>query len=125
MPVSRAQAWEHLERVTEWPSWAHHISSIELEPEGALSTATKGVIRLKGGMRSTFRMTSLEPPDHWLWSGKFLWLTVHYDHVFEELAANTTRIRFVVEVQGAAPVPWDACSAPSMHAIWTARFPIW
>lgn len=99
-PVSRARAWEHLERVAQWPSWARHIASVELEPAGELTPATTGVIRLKGGVRSTFRMEHLEPPDRWLWTGRFLWLHVDYDHVFEELAPDATRIRFVVEVRG-------------------------
>ena len=98
--LERSRAWEHLERIEAWPSWARHISSIELDPPGALTGATSGVIRLKGGVRSTFRMTRLEPPDRWLWVGDFLWLTVHYDHVFEEFGPNSTRIRFVVEVEG-------------------------
>jgi hypothetical protein len=46
-------------------------------------------------------MTRLEPPDRWLWVGSFLWLTVRYDHVLEALAPDSTRIRFVVEVEGA------------------------
>lgn len=100
--VPRDRAWEHLERVESWPRWARHIVSVETDPPGALTSSTVGVIRLKGGLRSTFRMRHLDPPHHWLWIGGFLWLTVRYDHTFEELDADSTRIRFDVEVHGPA-----------------------
>jgi hypothetical protein len=99
--LARNQAWDHLARVESWPSWAGHISSIHLDPPGTLTPETAGVIRLRGGVRSTFRMRLLEPPDRWLWVGNFLWLSVRYDHVFEEIVPDSTRIRFLVEVEGA------------------------
>ena len=98
--LDRTRAWDHLARVEEWPSWARHIRSVTLDPPGELTPATAGTIRLRGGIRSTFRMVRLDPPDGWLWVGGFLWLTVRYDHVFEELDGCRTRIRFVVEVEG-------------------------
>jgi len=98
--VPAARAWAHLARVERWPSWAGHIRSVTLEPPGELSPRTTGVIRLAGGMRSTFRMTRLDPPRSWLWTGRFLWLTVHYDHRFEPLTPERTRVQFVVEVTG-------------------------
>ena len=97
--LDRARAWDHLARVEEWPSWARHIRSVTLEPPGKLTAETAGTIRLRGGIRSTFRMHRLDPPRGWMWVGGFLWLTVRYDHVFEELE-DCTRIHFVVDVEG-------------------------
>ncbi len=93
-------AWEHLARVEAWPSWARHIRSVELRPPGSLGPASAGSIRLTNGIRSTFVMTELEAGKHWKWAGPFLWLTVHYDHVFERIGASETEIRFVLDGEG-------------------------
>jgi hypothetical protein len=37
-PVSPVVAWDHLARVTDWPSWAPHIRRIEIDPPGALGS---------------------------------------------------------------------------------------
>jgi hypothetical protein len=95
-----AAAWDHLARVEAWPSWARHIRQIRLDPPGPLTAGSRGVIRLKGGIRSTFRMTELDPPRSWKWAGPFLWVTVHYDHRFEPAGERRTRLVFVVEAEG-------------------------
>ena len=100
--VDRTTAWNHLARVEHWPGWARHIRSIQLDPPGELGPETRGTIRLTNGVRSMFRMLTLSPPDRWLWTGGFLWLRVDYDHVFEELGPERTRIRFLVDISGFA-----------------------
>lgn len=37
---------------------------------------------------------------NWKWSGPFLWLTVHYDHRFDVVIANGTKMTWVVEAEG-------------------------
>lgn len=99
----REAVWTHLARVPEWPSWARHIRSIELDPPGlpeVIGPTTRGVIDLKGGPKAAFQMQTYEPPDRWLWVGDFLWLRVEYDHFFEALTETRTRVRFVVDVHG-------------------------
>ena len=51
-------------------------------------------------MKSAFRMTEFNPPRNWKWVGPFLWATVHYDHQFEALDAEHTRLIFIVEATG-------------------------
>ncbi len=101
--VAMEQAWTHLERVEEWPSWARHIRSIRLSPPGALTADTSGVIRLTNGVRSTFRMEALEEIEggrRWSWAGPFLGVTVHYDHRFTRLGPARTEIAFVLDGEG-------------------------
>ncbi len=98
--ASRDRCWEHLSRIEAWPSWARHIRSIDVSPPGALTDGTRGLIRLRNGVRSSFRMTELRPGEHWLWEGAFLWLRVRYDHAFEPVSPERTRIRFRVDVDG-------------------------
>src|SRR5262245_20114404 len=90
--VPAATAWDHLARVEQWPSWAKHIKRATLDPPGSLTPASTGSFRLSGGMRSTFRMQVHEPPDHWVWVGRFASLTVHYDHQFEPVDNQHTRL---------------------------------
>jgi hypothetical protein len=95
-----ARAWEHLARPSEWPSWAKHIASVEMTPPGAITPTSAGVIRLSNGIRSRFAMTSIVPGERWTWEGGFLWMHVVYDHAFDAIAPDRTRIRFDVAVTG-------------------------
>jgi hypothetical protein len=99
-PVSPVVAWDHLARVTDWPSWAPHIRRIEIDPPGALGPASRGAIHLRAAPTTTFRMVSFDPPHAWAWEGPLLTLTIHYDHRFEALPDGTTRISFVVSAGG-------------------------
>jgi Polyketide cyclase / dehydrase and lipid transport len=87
-----AAAWAHLARVEEWPRWAPHITRVDLTPPGPLTPASRGVLHLRPGMTSTFRVTEFRPPHAWRWVGPFLWLTVDYDHRFEALRARRTQL---------------------------------
>ena len=98
--VSSERAWQHLERVEAWPSWASHITRVELTPPGALTAASAGHIELKNGMRSTFVMERLEPPHRWMWQGAFLWMTIHYDHQFHAVGDGACEIVFIFDGQG-------------------------
>jgi hypothetical protein len=98
--ASVERAWSHLADVPRWPSWARHIRRIDLTPAGPLTARTEGVLRLTNGVRSTFRMTELNPGVNWRWTGAFLWLTVDYDHRFHPVAADRSEIEFVIDGSG-------------------------
>ena len=69
-------------------------------PRGKLGLHSSGIIHLKNGMKSTFRMTEFNPHRNWKWVGPFLWLTIHYDHCFESMNSDQTKVRFVLEASG-------------------------
>ena len=94
------KAWQHLARVEQWPSWAKHIKQVEVQPPGALGPESTGRFLLTSGLKPVFRMTEFNPYRHWKWIGGFLWLTVYYDHLFEELSSTQTRLIFVIEASG-------------------------
>jgi len=98
--TSAEQAWAHLQNVEEWPSWARHIRRITLNPRGPLTAKSEGVIYLTNGLRSTFRMEEINPICNWRWGGSFLWLAVHYDHRFEPLSKEDSKITFTIDVEG-------------------------
>jgi hypothetical protein len=98
--VPLQKAWEHLARIEQWPSWAVHIKRIDLQPPGQLGPQSAGVLHLTNGMKPAFRVTEFNPPRNWKWDGKFLWLTVLYDHQFEELDAGHTKLTFIVQATG-------------------------
>ena len=100
VPVSLAVAWRHLARVEEWPRWAAHIERIVVEPPGELGPESSGTIRLRNGIRSTFRMREFRPGENWRWSGAFLCLTIHYDHRFDALAPDRTRLTWTIDGEG-------------------------
>lgn len=98
--ASREQAWRYLARLDQWPEWARHIKRIEMHPQGELGPHSSGVIHLANGMKSTFHMTEFNPYDNWKWAGPFLWLTIHYDHRFEAVTRDQTKMRFILEGKG-------------------------
>jgi hypothetical protein len=98
--VPLLRAWEHLARVEQWPSWAAHIKRIDLQPPGPLGPQSTGVIHLTNGMKPAFRMTEFDPPRNWKWVGAFLWLSVIYDHQFEALDTEHTRLTWIVQAAG-------------------------
>jgi hypothetical protein len=94
------KAWRHLADVEQWPSWAKHIRQVRVQPAGELGPQSAGVIHLSNGVKAAFTMTEFNPHRNWKWVGGFLWLTVHYDHVFEELNPQRTKLIWVVEGEG-------------------------
>ena len=108
--VPLQQAWDHLARIEAWPSWAPHIEQVELRPPGELGPQSTGVIHLVGGFKPPFRMTEFHPPGcetqgklpNWKWVGPFLWATVIYDHQFESLNAEQTKLIWVIPAEGFA-----------------------
>jgi hypothetical protein len=73
---------------------------IELRPSGRLVIESQGTLQLTNGIRSTFRMEELIPGRNWKWAGRFLWMTVHYDHQFKKTGPEESEIRFVVDGEG-------------------------
>ena len=98
LPLRRA--WDHLARVEQWPSWAPHIKKIEVHPRGELGQQSSGVIHLTNGMKPAFRMTEFNPPRNWKWVGPFLCATVIYNHQFEQLDAEHTKLTWIVQATG-------------------------
>ncbi|MFO1096038.1 MAG: SRPBCC family protein [Planctomycetaceae bacterium] len=98
--VGLEQAWDHLARIEQWPSWAPHIKRIELEPSGKLKPRSQGVIHLTNGMKPVFRVTAFHRPQSWKWVGGFLWVRVHYDHQFEALNGAHTKLVWMIEAEG-------------------------
>jgi hypothetical protein len=94
------QAWDHLAHVEQWTSWAKHIKRVVLQPPGLLTQSSAGTFRLAGGVRSTFRMEIYEPRRRWQWAGRFLTTTVHYDHRFEPVDSEHTRLIWTVAAVG-------------------------
>ncbi len=98
LPVQ--EAWQHLARVEQWPTWAKHIKQVEVQPPGELGPESTGRFHLTNGFKPVFTMTEFNPYRNWKWVGGFLWLTVHYDHLFAELNPTQTKLTWVIEATG-------------------------
>jgi hypothetical protein len=104
--VPLSTAWQHLARVEDWPTWASHINRIELTPGGELTPHTLGIFHLATGLRSDFKMSELNQHRNWKWVGPFLWLMVHYDHQFEAMGEQRTRLIWTVGADGCGAAIW-------------------
>lgn len=100
MELPPEKAWQHLARVEQWPSWAKHIKQVEMQPPGELGPESTGRLHLSNGLKPVFKVTEFNPYRNWKWVGNFLWLTVHYDHHFEELNPTQTKLTWVIEAKG-------------------------
>ena len=98
--VSVERAWGHLALVERWPSWAKHIRQVDVTPAGELGSKSVGVIQLTNGLKTAFSVTEFNPPRSWKWEGAFLWLTIRYDHVFDALEEQKTKLTWVVVGEG-------------------------
>lgn len=94
------KAWQHLARVEQWPSWAKHIQGVELQPAGELGLKSTGRMLLTNGLKPAWTVTEFNLYRNWIWVGGFLWLTIYYDHRFEELNPTQTKITFTLEASG-------------------------
>jgi polyketide cyclase/dehydrase/lipid transport protein len=118
-------AWDHLARLEQWPSWARHITRIDLKPPGQLGPQSAGVIHLAHGIKSTFQMTEFRPYENWKWVGPFLWLTVHYDHKFIPLGAKQTKLDGFWQRKGSVPGFSGGCLRRSIARTWRRPFRCW
>jgi hypothetical protein len=94
------KAWHYLARVEQWPSWARHIKQVEVQPAGELRLGSTGRMVLTNGLKPAWKVTEFNPYRSWKWVGGFLWLTIYYDHRFEELNPTQTKITFELEASG-------------------------
>jgi hypothetical protein len=81
--LPREKAWQQLARVEDWPRWAKHIKQVQVKPPGELSPQTTGIFHLSNGLKAPFTMTEFNPYINWKWAGRFFWLTIHHDHIFD------------------------------------------
>lgn len=98
--LTAEKAWEHLAQVERWPKWAKHIRSVTVDPPGPVEPTSTGVLHLRNGIKSAFKMTAFDPPRSWTWTGPVLWLTIRYDHAFEPVTPDRTKLTWIVEGEG-------------------------
>lgn len=71
-----------------------------MRPPGPLGPNSEGAIHLTNGISSTFRVEELNARHNWAWVGPFLWLSVRYDHQFQEIGSAETEVAFVLDGEG-------------------------
>jgi hypothetical protein len=96
VPVSVEEAWAALADVQSWPAWAPHIVDVRVTPPGAVTAGTAGRFRLRPAGRSRFTMTEFDPPRSWTWSGRVMGVTIDYEHRFEPISSDATRLVWCV-----------------------------
>ena len=94
--VRREVAWDHFSRPRAWQSWLGSGAPTDVGPGEIIGPDTVASF----GSSVTFRMAEFDPPNHWMWTGRMLWFTSFYDHVFERITDNQTRMVFHMRVTG-------------------------
>ncbi len=93
-------AWQHLAKVEQWPTWARHLKRINLEPPGMLRLNSILHFELKNGVKMSYKVIEFDPRLYWKRSGRFLWFTIYYDHKFESLANDRTKLVWTYSFDG-------------------------
>ena len=104
VPVPTANAWSALADVAAWPSWAPHIMGARVSPPGPVRADAVGTFRFRPVGRSRFTMTEFDPPRSWTWTGRAIGVTIDYQHRFETVSPETTRLVWVVRSRSRAGV---------------------
>lgn len=86
VPVPLADPWRFLARFEGWPQWAAHIRRVDVTPPGDVGPGSSGAIRLRNGIKSTFRMQEFQPGKNWKWVGP--------------VAPDRTRLTWIVDAEG-------------------------
>jgi hypothetical protein len=55
---------------------------------------------MRAGPRNKMTVTEYDPPRRWVWEGKTFGVTTRFEHEFEALDENRTRIWFLAWVTG-------------------------
>lgn len=97
---SPSEAWDHLTRLEAWPSWAGHIRAMQPEPAGELTESTTVVLHMRHGPRVRMVVTEYEPPHGWVWEGRSFGTTTRFEHRFDRVAHDRTRIWFLAWMDG-------------------------
>ena len=104
LPVPAQDAWTALADVATWPTWARHVASISATPPGPVCAETSGRFRFRPVGRSRFKMTEFDAPRSWTWTGRAMGVLIDYEHRFEPVSAEKTRLVWVVCSRGRAGV---------------------
>jgi hypothetical protein len=100
LPMRVDDVWRHLIDPSEWPQWARHMESVDMQPPGLLALKSKSIVHLKNGLNPRFTVTEFVAREHWTWSGSVLGLRIHYLHQVEPADDSSTRVNFVVSTGG-------------------------
>lgn len=104
---SPQEAWDHLARLEQWPSWAAHIRRMEPMPPGNLTSSTRVVLHMRAGPRTTMTVTEYDPPKRWVWEGKSFGTMTRFEHQLEPVGEGHTRIWFLAWMSGPFARPGD------------------
>jgi hypothetical protein len=103
VPVARDQAWSALAEVESWAHWAPHISRARVTPPGPVQAHSSGTFRFRPIGRSRFTMTDFDPPRSWTWTGRVMGVTIDYEHRFDEVEPDRTRLVWTVRERHSRP----------------------
>ncbi len=103
-PVPVREAWSALADIDAWPTWAPHIVGVHATPPGPVCAETSGSFRFRPLGRSRFEMTEFDPPVSWTWSGRAMGVLIDYEHRFEPVSPQSTRLVWVVRSRRRAGV---------------------
>lgn len=120
---SPSAAWNHLAHLENWPSWAGHIKRMEPTPRGDLTASTQVILHMRAGPRNKMIVTEYDPPHRWVWEGRSFGVTTRFEHKFEAIDENRTRIWFLAGMSGPLSFLTGGLFGRMMHRYLTRALP--
>jgi Polyketide cyclase / dehydrase and lipid transport len=94
------RAWAELVAAEQWPKWARHLASVQVNPPGPVGPGSSATLRLTNHTRARVRVTEFEDGRRFRWVGSFLWMGLGYDHLITTDELGRVQITFTVEGAG-------------------------
>lgn len=118
-----AVAWDHLAQLERWPTWGRHIRRMTPSPPGVLTESTTVILRMRNGARTTMVVTEFDPPRRWVWEGRSFMTLTRFEHKFEPVGDDGTRIWFLAWMSGPLARPMGFMFGRMMKRYLARGFP--
>lgn len=93
-------AWDKLADIEDWASWGTHFRRCEVTPPGKITPESTANLYLKVGPVTKVKVVEFNLHENWRWDGAFLWMTIRYDHRFEAIDENRTKMIWILDGEG-------------------------
>lgn len=103
-----AVVWAVYADVERWPEWTASVTSVALEPSGALARTSRATIKQPHLPRVVWTVTDIEPEREWTWANHSPGAHTIATHRLSPLDSGRTRVDLSIDQRGVLgrPIGW-------------------
>jgi uncharacterized membrane protein len=92
--------WSVYSDVVHWSEWTESVTSVELDPAGALAVGSRATIKQPRLPRVEWTVTALEPGREWVWENKSPGATSVAAHSVRADGESRTHVELWIDQRG-------------------------